>query len=692
MPFSLRSDGGGEQQRQAAPPPPQAILSSSSASDSHTSLRPPGYPSQEEQRERKRQQNGSSSPPTAGPPVIGLLIAAGVITLMAAKSRARRAHHQAQMISSLTEARDRAAASESAWREAYKSAMAGNVGRPPAAQPPCGSYQPDGQQQLQPNMRPEQKVTPAPSGNSSSGFIDPRVAAQAAREEQEALDNMAIGGVGRNSSRSSMLGEMASGLGQFMGMATGRGDPFPGGGPWMKRGAGPGWADGGAAEASAKSSSEGNCARKPAAALNPRQRWQRAFGAGAGQSTQATPQAVSNDDAAWERLAQKQEARSKVANLDDQPQTATAEGPSMSGPNRAAVTRAQKRLAEMRKEAKLQRQQKVDADKAKRIDSAILDELDAAFFANHLNGSAANGHATEASASEMEEGNDQVKTNATAATLDASSPAQRNQHVSMDNVFLEQQLQDAAEEGRELRLQREQREARTASSPDATNATISSLLRGRNKRDGIRTVAAKEAATAKHDRFVEELAAELLGRPASQAPASEATASDSIVDVEVAEEQQQHQHERASSNMSLLDAALEHAAQEGRDVRARQQRSASSSSPQPRSINGTWDDAQWRDFPLARTILSSQSVLYRGSGLTEEDTTAPFEVAVSKDAHKSPEEWRAERERLEKVIGDLRGRMENMDDQVGKMNVWADEVHRRLGYHGRYPGSRDKPN
>ncbi|CAO1613263.1 unnamed protein product [Parajaminaea phylloscopi] len=46
---------------------------------------------------------------------------------------------------------------------------------------------------------------------------------------------------------------------------------------------------------------------------------------------------------------------------------------------------------------------------------------------------------------------------------------------------------------------------------------------------------------------------------------------------------------------------------------------------------------------------------------------------------------------LEGQVEQLKGQVKAMEAQLGRMNVWADQVHRKIGCEGSYPGSLDRP-
>lgn len=347
-----------------------------------------------------------------------------------------------------------------------------------------------------------------------------------------------------------------------------------------------------------------------------KQRWQTAFGPGS-----RAVSGMDDPDGAWAKQAEEKKRQADAQRL----QHIDAEI--------AATTANTSNLAtsvlDSRKQKSLRRRQGAHQPPHHQLERAILDELDAAFFDQHLK----KDHAlTCAQSTDSQDPHLSPEALAT----------EKGQHVSMDNLFLEAQLEDAAQEGREARAER--------------------LRRQRDSDKRLAPTKARE--THQEDQDPLEWLDQYVLKAALDARVDNSISSMLQCNNEIIESL----FEEPSTTVkgSLLEASLEHAAQEGAAIRRREQ------------------ERRGREQSATVTSTSDTSASHPRRAVVDAEDLHAFEL--DSDSHLIADNSTAtnlkgspSREQLlQKEVSDLSAQLETLRDQVGKMNVWADEVHRKV--------------
>lgn len=290
------------------------------------------------------------------------------------------------------------------------------------------------------------------------------------------------------------------------------------------------------------------------------------------------------------------------------------------------------------------------------LDHTMLDELDATFYEAHAKKEQSYRPETDqrsrGQSTALEKPEDVAALKLTA----------RPKHFSMDNLFLEAQTEDAAAEGREAQQQRLQRDQRNPRS-----MSVRSKLRFAPDVSARDTVATELFGT-----FGVSAGAEF------EAENSDNNETQSAPELSPASEENQN---------SFLLAALEHATREGQSIRRSQQQRRKSSSGADATKQFLQEDRKWRAMTgidakpesdtKAETMKmdDSDGTEYRKTDLKRSTTSNQL---FPEGSLRVAEEHNQEVNRVEKKIRDLSFEMKSVRDQVGKMNVWADEVHRKV--------------
>ncbi|CAO1623667.1 unnamed protein product [Jaminaea pallidilutea] len=414
-------------------------------------------------------------------------------------------------IAALRSAADRSAGEASAWREAYFRTRA-RGGRHDALEAVVKGEEPP-----EPQV-PVRSRTTAGGG----GFVSPVYARQAEREQRLADEKQSswildrAGGIksdhamqdeGSGASQRGFEASTQSPDNKTSRDGAQRTEAQPVHHVWR---AGPsGWHLIPRHSAPSRSSNEVNSAKA---------KWQRAFGGGVNAHS-------ADETSAWERYAQdkqKQAMHDKTSSEEVQAQSQDS-----------GTGKKEQQLDRLRK-----RDQRLQA-KHRRVEGAILDELDAVLLSQH-------------SGKEREPAEDADKSCADRKAAEDSDKQDAGQHYSMDNLFLDAQLDAAAREGREARNDRRSRDLRAGIYTDASHSAASTgPYQQDNRSDNAQARAAMSAPFgSEQDIIVEELAQEILGRSAAD---SGETPSSS--------------EEAETAQDGFVEACMRHAEEEGRQLR-----------------------------------------------------------------------------------------------------------------------------
>lgn len=335
------------------------------------------------------------------------------------------------------------------------------------------------------------------------------------------------------------------------------------------------------------SSVDASSPKKPQ--LSPKERWQRACGGG------ATWEAYGSKDehAGWGQVLKNSV---KVLDKQSNPVVNQKDVKSSSTPLSHHTNRWVQRRSEQAKR------------KAVAVDDAMYDHLDEFFLREHAP-SAAAAAADKASSSSQ----------AVTKESKPQSATRHFDHVSMDNLFLDAQLQDAAEEGREARLAREKREQAMQSGSEAAKANATD--------EDARLASMISGEPVEQDVLLEELAGEWFGRPDSQ--------------------QQQQQPKQVDSKPTKV--ALEESATVIEPTESKDDIKAQSDTLAQLQI--TNDRVDELEFTVSRLREQVKSLEIQASAL--------MDSLVEHDAFDD--------------------RIDELQDHIGIMDSWMDDIHRRLG-------------
>ncbi|PWN22255.1 hypothetical protein BCV69DRAFT_281261, partial [Microstroma glucosiphilum] len=490
-----------------------------------TSLRPPGY----QQSTHPGSETSSSSSTTRQhsearrlridvPAYVAVGLMGGTAYLIV---RAR--HRTAARLATLQSARDKAVGQTLGWKHAYLARE-----RLPAA---TGSGFHGRRQNFEP--RRSHRDWHTQPRNPPGGFIDPRTAEAARREERQALDGPPL------------FENLADTARRFWGLATGRslepsestGERHDKSKSEVQSGTAKGWQ---------WSWGTGTCQPQASRqASTPAERWRRAFGAGATNSQ--------TDHSGWEAIV-RQKTLEKAMEAARSSTPTSAPLSSLNEAKDAGDVQPTRKKMDTSKQAS---QRKI------LVDDAFHDELDSNFLRRHIDKTKASTISPSVPSA--------VPRQESKSKRDPESGTGKGQHFSMDNLFLEYQLEDAAIEGREAR-ERMQKKLEAS------------------KRSSIGGTASKEAGAVEHgeedlrearladptlygndqDAIVDELASELFNSsPSALHSTREPLQSRSPPQAAAVAEEEEGAP--AAPTTSLWEAALEYAEEEGAAVRRRRE-------------------------------------------------------------------------------------------------------------------------
>lgn len=412
-------------------------------------------------------------------------------------------------IAALRSAADKSAGEASAWREAYFRTRA-RGGRRDALEAVVKGEEP-----------PEPQVPVRSAASAGDGFVSPVYAQQAQREQRladEKQSSWILDSAGGIKSDYAIPGEDSGAARRGFDTSTQSHDNETSHHRAERAGAqsvhhvwraGPsGWHLVPRHSAPSRTSRDVNSAKA---------RWQRAFGGGIHAHS-------ADETSAWERYAQGKQKQAMHGNISSDDAQAHSQDP--------GTGKKEQQLDRLRK-----RDQRLQA-KHRRVEGAILDELDAVLLSQH--------------SGKERESSDADKSVAGRKTAEDSDKQEAGQHYSMDNLFLDAQLDTAAREGREARNDRRSRDLRAGISTDASYcATTTGVQQQGNANAGAQARAAMSAPFgSEQDIIVEELAQEILGRSAAD---SGETPSSS--------------EEAETAQDGFVEACMRHAKEEGRQLR-----------------------------------------------------------------------------------------------------------------------------
>lgn len=412
-------------------------------------------------------------------------------------------------IAALRSAADKSAGEASAWREAYFRTRA-RGGRRDALEAVVKGEEP-----------PEPQAPVRSAASAGDGFVSPVYARQAEREQRladEKQSSWILDGAGGIKSDHAIQNEGSGASQRGSDASTQFNDNKTSHDGAQRVGAqavhhvwraGPsGWHLIPRHSAPSRTSNEVNSAKA---------RWQRAFGGGVHAGN-------ADETSAWERYAQGKQKQAMHDKTSSEEVQAQWQG--------SGTGKKEQQLDRLRK-----RDQRLQA-KHRRVEGAILDELDAVLLSQH--------------SGKERESSDVDKSVAGDKATGVSAKPDAGQHYSMDNLFLDAQLDTAAREGREARNDRRSRDLRAGIYPGASYSATST---GRHQQENVNDSAQARAAMSapfgsEQDIIVEELAKEILGRSAVDSGEAQASAE-----------------EAETAQDGFVEACMRHAEEEGRQLR-----------------------------------------------------------------------------------------------------------------------------